>query len=397
MRISKKLSALGAFFVLALCVAGCGSSIPGNSVASVAGNPITLQAFDHWEYVAAKGQAAQAQEEGESEPVIVPNDPPNFAGCIKQIKEQIPTLAKTSAKTLRSECSSVFSQYKTEVMGYLIESYWYQAYAHKLGITYSQAALNKVIAGYKKDAGSTAAFNAELKEGGETLQDIEFQARVEGLYEKLIKHFQTPVTAAAISAYYNAHKSTYGSKEYADLHLVRTTSQSKAQAAYNALKSGQSWTTVAKTYSASSSGKANGGLITNVVSGEEEAAVNKAIFSSKVGQIVGPIHGQFGYYVIELTKLVPATQESLAKATPTIKSTLTTNAQDAAETKVNDGAKKLWGSETLCRSTYSVSDCAGYVAPKTTTSSTTTPAATTSTPSTTSTSATSTSTTKSSG
>ncbi len=59
MRISRKLAALAAFFVVGAAVAGCGSSIPGNSVATVAGNPITLQAFNHWMYVAAKEQAAQ--------------------------------------------------------------------------------------------------------------------------------------------------------------------------------------------------------------------------------------------------------------------------------------------------------------------------------------------------
>ena len=51
--------ALGAFFAVAGGIAACGSSVPGNSVADVAGNPITLQAFNHWMYVAAKSQAAQ--------------------------------------------------------------------------------------------------------------------------------------------------------------------------------------------------------------------------------------------------------------------------------------------------------------------------------------------------
>jgi hypothetical protein len=63
MRISKKLAALGAFFVVGAAVAGCGSSVPGNSVATVAGNPITLQAYKHWMYIAAKGATAQAAQQ----------------------------------------------------------------------------------------------------------------------------------------------------------------------------------------------------------------------------------------------------------------------------------------------------------------------------------------------
>src|SRR5947209_12629393 len=99
----RTIPALGAFFVLAIAiaVAGCGSAVPGNSVADVAGNPITTQAFNHWMYVAAKSQAAQSP----GQPVIVPNDPPDFKQCIANVKKQIPQLAKTPAKQLKTDCN----------------------------------------------------------------------------------------------------------------------------------------------------------------------------------------------------------------------------------------------------------------------------------------------------
>ena len=56
---SRRFAALGAFFVVGVVAAGCGSGVPGNSVADVAGNPITLRAFHHWLFVAAKSQSAQ--------------------------------------------------------------------------------------------------------------------------------------------------------------------------------------------------------------------------------------------------------------------------------------------------------------------------------------------------
>jgi len=228
-------------------------------------------------YVAVKQQAESALQQGTNEPAINPISPPDFAICIAQIHQQIPTLAKTPVKTLRSECLSAFNSSKSEVMDYLIESYWYQAYANKLGITVSQSTLNTALAAAKKQLGGQTGFETYLKEGGQTAEDVNFQLRVSQLYSKLIKRFEKPVNAAAIAAYYAAHKSSFGKAAYADLHLVRTASRAKAQAAYHALKSGQSWTTVAKTYSASAAGKANGGLLTNVTQGEEEAAVNTAI------------------------------------------------------------------------------------------------------------------------
>ncbi len=57
----------------------------------MAGNQVSAQAFNHWIYVAAKGNAAQSP----GAPVIVPNDPPDFKNCIAQVRKQIPSLAKT--------------------------------------------------------------------------------------------------------------------------------------------------------------------------------------------------------------------------------------------------------------------------------------------------------------
>jgi foldase protein PrsA len=395
MRINKKkISALGAFFVISAAIAGCGSSssssIPGNSVASVAGNPITAQAYKHWMYIAAKDEAAE--EPGE--PVIAASDPPEFTSCIAQIREQIPDLKTDSDKTLRSDCKEVFTQFNSEVMAFLIEGYWYQAQAHKVGINYTAAQEAKDYAkAIKADFPTSAELKTYLTSSGETEADLKFQVRVNSVYSKLIARVSKKVDSKTIAQYYAAHKSTFGTAETRNIHLVRTTTEAKAQAAYDALKSGQSWDTVAKQYAADASSKANGGLLTGVTNGEEEKAANAAIFSSPTGKIVGPVKGLFGYYVIEVVKITPATQKTLAQATAQIKQLLTSDSQQSAETTVNNAVKKAWLSKTLCRPTYSVSDCKGYVAPKTTTAATTTPAATTTTATTTPTATTTTPTT----
>lgn len=375
MRISRKLAALAAFFVTAIAVSACGgSSVPGNSVASMAGNPITLDAVNHWMYVAAKGQANQAAQQGQQEPVIVANDPPKFESCIKQVREQIPSYASYPASELQKDCQQVFNQYSTEVMSFLIEGYWYQAQAYKEGIKYTQADLMKDFAKAKKSGFPTEAqFQAYLKSSGETQQDVLFQIRVNRMYSKLLKKYEKPATEAQIAAYFKAHQSQFGTQASRDLHLVRTKTQADAQAALNALNSGQSWDQVANHYSEDASAKQTGGLLTGITPNEEEAAVNTAIFSSSLNKVVGPIKGLFGWYVLEVTKETPATHESLAKAKATIKAALASTSQQAAATKVNALVKKNWKSQTTCNKPYSVALCSNYVAPKTTTTATTTP------------------------
>ena len=390
MRISRKLAALAAFFVIGAIVAGCGSSIPGNSVASVAGNPISLSAFNHWMYVAAKEQAAQYASEGANEPPIVSSNPTNFKSCESEIRAGIPQLRTATEASLASDCKQVFNQDLTEVMNFLIQSYWLQADAHRVGIDASKVNANfsKAI---KKEFKTTKALDTYLKSSGQTEQDMLFQYRSSSLYAKLVKRLQKKVTSAQIAAYYAAHRSAFGSPETRNIHLVRTKTAAKAQAAYNALKHGTSWNVVAKNYAVDASARSNGGTLDGVTSNQEEAAVNKAIFSASANTIVGPVKGIFGYYVLEVTKITAATQESLAKATPSIKSQLTSTSQSAAETKVTSAAKKNWKGKTTCRTNYQTTYCSNYKAPKTTTSTTATPSTTSTTTSSTATTGTSTS------
>lgn len=370
MKSLRSIPALGAFFVaIALAVSACGSSsggVPGNSVAVVAGNPISTQAFNHWMYVLAKTQAAQAP----GQPVIVPNDPPNFTKCIAQVKAEIPSLAKTSTKTLKADCQRVFTSLSNTVMDYLIKAYWYQADAHKMGITVTNAQVQQALAKAKKGQFSTnAQFQAFLKSTGQTLADVNYRIKVEKIYSKLLAKHPTKVTSADVANYYNAHKSQFGTPETRDLKIVLAKSAAQANAAKSALQSGQSWTVVAKKYSIDPTTKNKGGVLTNVSKGQQDAALSKAAFAAAPNKLIGPVKGQFGYYVLEVTKIHPATQKSLAQSSALIKQTLTNQAQSNAANAVVSHAKQDWQSQTKCRTTYAMADCAGYKAPKTSTTS----------------------------
>ena len=77
MRRKLTVLALGAFFVPAAILAGCGDSIPGNAVAEVDGTAIEKADYEHWLNVAAKAGGPDA---------TVP-DPPDFTECIAAAKK----------------------------------------------------------------------------------------------------------------------------------------------------------------------------------------------------------------------------------------------------------------------------------------------------------------------
>jgi foldase protein PrsA len=371
----KTLMALGALGIASALLAACGSSssgsVPSDSVATVAGNPISTQAFNHWMYVAAKSQAAQSP----GQPVIVPTDPPQFAQCIANVKKAVPSLAKQSDQTLRSDCQQLFTSLSGQVMDFLIKAYWYQADAARLGLKVTDAQVQKTYNQAKAQAYPTAsAFNTFLTQTGFTVPDLMFRFRVSSLFQKLAAKHATKVTPATIQAYYNSHKSQFGKPETRDIRIVLTKTQAQAEAAKKALSSGQSWAVVAKKYSTDASTKTKGGLLSGVTKGQEDTALDSAAFAAKTNKVLGPVKGQFGYYVFEVTKVTKATQQSLAQATPLIGQTLTGQQQTKAQTAVDNVAKQNWLAKTKCLKQYAMADCDGYKAPKT---STTTPGATT--------------------
>lgn len=337
-------------------------------MANVAGNSITTQTFNHWMYVAAKGQAAQSP----GSPVIVPTDPPKFNNCVSQVRQQVPSLASQSTSTLRSDCAQLFTALSSQVMDFLIKSYWYQAESARLHVNVSNQSVQQTFNAAKQQQFPTdSAFQTFLSQTGQTLNDILYRFRINQIYQKLLAKYSSTVTSAQIQQYYNQHLSQYGTPETRDIRIVLTKTAAQANAAKAALSSGQSWQTVAKQYSTDPTTKDNGGLLSGVKRGQEDQALDSAAFSAPADKLLGPIQGQFGFYVFEVTNIKAGTQQSLAKATPAIRQALLSQQQSNAQTAVDNQAKKHWLSQTKCLSQYAMSDCSGYKAP----ASSTTPGA----------------------
>ena len=281
---------------------------------------------------------------------------------------EIPALKKTSDKQIKADCKQLFQSLSSQTMDFLIKAYWYQALAHKLGIKITDAQVQKALNTAKKGQFSTAAqFQQFLTQSGQTMQDILFRVRVQQIYQKLLAKHPTTVTPAEISTYYTSHQSQFGTPESRNLKIVLTKTQAQAARGPKALEKGQSWKAVVKKYSIDPTTKKNGGVLNGVTKGQQDAALTTAAFSAPKNKIIGPVKGQFGYYVIEVTKITPATQKTLAQSSALIKQTLTSQKQTAAQTAIDAQAKKAWLSKTKCRATYAMADCSGYKAPKTST------------------------------
>ena len=347
--------ALGAFFVPAAIFAGCGG-VPGDAVATVDGTSISKSDFDHWMTVAAKsgGQSGAAAPK-----------PPSFADCIKQKRKTTPAPAKGQPKVtdaqLKKQCKQEYNSLRDQVMQLLVSFEWIEGEAKAKGIKVSDTEVQASFDKQKKQAFPKAAdFDKFLKDSGQTEGDILKRVRLDTLSNKIrdkVTKGKDKVTDAQIAAFYNKNKARFAQPERRDLRIVLTKDKAKAEKAKKAIESGQSFKSVAKKYSIDQASKAQGGKLPAVAKGQQEKALDTAIFAADKGKLTGPVKTQFGYYVFEVTKVTKAAQQTLDQAKATIKQTLASQNQQKALDKFVKSFRKRWKAKTDCREGYRTQDC----------------------------------------
>jgi foldase protein PrsA len=354
-KASRLLISACALIGVSATVAACGG-VPGNSVATVDGDSISKSDFNHWLTVAAKssGQANAA----------VP-DPPNYTNCIATLRKNTPAPAKGQPKvtdaSLKKQCATQYSQLRDQVLQLLISFKWIDGEAKAMNVSVTDAEVTKSFNDQKKQSfPKDADYQKFLKTSGQSQNDIMQRVRLDLLSnkirDKVIKGKDT-VTDAQIQDFYNKNKARFAQPEKRDLQVVLTKDQKTAQTAYDQLKAGGSWKTIAKKYSIDDTSKANSGKLPAQAKGTLDKQLDDAVFSADKNKLLGPIKTQYGYYVFRVTGITPASQQTLDQAKATIKQTLQSqDQQKALDAFVKDFTKR-WKAKTDCSADYKTSDC----------------------------------------
>jgi foldase protein PrsA len=380
-KASRFIPALGAVLFALVALSACGGGIPSNAVVQVDGKPITKETYGHWLNVAAASSTATT---GGAKPVVPV--PPNYTACIAHLVAIAPKPTKAqpapTPAQLKSECEAQYKSLQQEVLGFLISSNWVLGEANSLGVKISDAEVKKQFEKIKTQQFPKAAeFQKFLTNSGQTVSDLLLRVKLNLLsskiQQKIIKE-KSKVTQAQISKYYNNNPKRFSVAEKRNLLIILTKTEAQANKAKQEIESGKSFSSVAKAVSIDPSSKSNGGSLPGVVKGQEEKTLDNAVFAAKKSVLVGPVKTPFGYYIFQVTKITPGSQQTLAQAQASIKSQLTATQQQTALSSFVKTFKKKWTSKTECRKGYVVADCKTYVTPKTATA--TTPGATTTTP-----------------
>jgi foldase protein PrsA len=360
---SLRRALLGALVVPVLALTACGGdNVPGNAVAKVDDAVIKKATFDHWMQIAAI--SSQGPQQGSNAKPQIPV-PPDYTACIANKKKTAPKPAKgqpqPSDADFKNQCKQEYAGLRDQVMQLLIQNEWVTGEAQEQKIKVSDAEVRKAFDQQKKQSfPKEQDYQEFLKSSGFTEQDVLFRVRLEQLSNKLrekIVKGKDKVTDEQIKTYYEKNKKRFAQPERRDLRIVLTRDEAKADQAKKALQSGDSWNAVAKKYSIDQASKNQGGQLLAVAKGQQEPALDKAVFGAKRGELTGPVKTQFGWYVFEVGKVTPASQQTQQQATQTIRGILASENQQKALDKFIKDFQKQWKEKTSCRKGYVTQDC----------------------------------------
>ena len=359
----RALAALCLLVLSAVVAAGCGDSVPGNAVAKVDDEAITKKTFDHWMKIAAI--SAQGPAQGEQAPAVKIPVPPEYTECVADKKKTAPKPPKGQPapkdSDFKEQCKQEYEGLRDQVMQLLIQNEWVEGEAAEQDVKVTDAEIQKAFEQQKKQSfPKEKDYQTFLKTSGFTEDDIRFRVRLEQLSNKLrekVVKGKDKVTDQQIEDYYNKNKQRFAQPERRDLRIVLTKGEAKAEQAKAALEGGGSWKAIAKRYSIDQASKNQGGALLAVAEGQQEPALDKAVFAAEKGKLTGPVKTQFGFYVFEVTKVTPKSQQTLEQAKTTIKGIVASENQQKALDKFIKDFQKQWREKTTCRKGYVTADC----------------------------------------
>ncbi|HUK78510.1 MAG TPA: peptidyl-prolyl cis-trans isomerase [Thermoleophilia bacterium] len=292
------LVALALALGLALLVAaGCGGGkVPQGAIATVGGVPITKAQFD--QYInQAKASAGQ-------------NGQPAFP----------------------SPGTTTYNRYAAEIVNYLVEQQVVLNAAAKDKVTVTDAQVQSQLQAIAAQYGGTQKMYAAAQKAGMNAAQLKTYIKNslagQKLYQKIIGNVAP--TTAQMQTYYNANKSQFDQPATRTVRhvLVKTKAEAlKVQALLAADNTTANWVKVAKKYSTDTGTKSSGGNLGPIHKGQMVKPFEDAAFAAKLDTVSAPVHSQYGWHVLEVTKITPAKKSTFASAKASIKSTLTSQMQ----------------------------------------------------------------------
>lgn len=154
-----------------------------------------------------------------------------------------------------------------------------------------------------EEVGGEEAFDALVEQNGLDEEQVQFELRRAALIGAVTDALaeEAPISGEQIETFYEENRDTrFGPTAQARHILVED--QATAQQAIDRLAGGEDFAAVAEELSTDPGSAAQGGELGELTPGQTVEAFDEALFSSPIGEVVGPVETEFGFHVIEVTE-----------------------------------------------------------------------------------------------
>lgn len=259
-----------------------------------------------------------------------------------------------------------FEQVQQAAISNAIQGRWVRGEAAERGITVTDRdvdqALDSIIndqlggqAGYKKFL-DQSPFDEEAVRAVADLTAISDRLQADAIPQE-----PPTVSDAEVQEFYDANLDQFEAPETRDVRVILNPDEAKIEQARALLEeddSPSSWEKVAKKYSTDEATRNDGGLREDVSQGQNEPALDEAIFSAAPGSLVGPIKGDSGSYLIQLEKVNPGQTTPLDDVSDQIRQTLQQGIQAQDVEQFRSDFIEKWTLRTFCQEDIAVALCA---------------------------------------
>jgi parvulin-like peptidyl-prolyl isomerase len=263
-----------------------------------------------------------------------------------------------------------YAQVREASLSNLIQTRWVRGEAEERGITVSerdvQESFDQIV---EQQLGGQKGYERFLEDSPfdeAAVQEVaELSAISSSLQEQALP--ATPeVSESEVQDYYEANSEQFEQPETRDVRVLLNPDEEKVEEAKAQLEqdsSEQGWEKVAKRFSTDDATKNQGGLRSGVTQGQNEPALDEAIFTAPQGELLGPITAESGSYLIQVESVTPAQTTPLEEVSEQITQALQQGIQTQATEDFRTDFSEKWGARTFCADDYVIQLCANAEPP----------------------------------
>lgn len=203
------------------------------------------------------------------------------------------------------------AQFRQRILDNLVSNLLVSQEAKRQGISVSDAEITAKLSMMQAQYHSEKQFQDAIAASGSTIEALRERIRLQILTTRMIEEITQEVTVTVADAkdYYRVNKEVFKAAPTVRIRMIRVLDPKKADALAAQLKAGADFAALARANSVDPSKSRGGDLGVKAANSLPKEVVGSARVAP-VGQVVGPIRGEEGVYIISVIKRFDERQQT---------------------------------------------------------------------------------------